>query len=86
MGSVVSPMATNLYMQYFEQKALRTATRPPKYGSGIWMTLGLSKGKIVNKTSLQYNVIRNINLTQIFSRDYNEIDLSIDVMLNSFFH
>ena len=45
MGSLVSPIVANLYMKYFEQKALSTATHPPKYGSSMWMTLWLSKGK-----------------------------------------
>ena len=35
MGSPVSPIVANLYMEYFEQKALCTATHPPKYGSGM---------------------------------------------------
>ena len=50
MGSPVSPIVDNLYVEYFEQKALSTAT-PPKYGSGMWMTLWLSKGKKINKAS-----------------------------------
>ena len=33
MGSQVSLIETNLYMEYFEQKALTTATQPPK----IWL-------------------------------------------------
>ena len=50
VGFPVSPIVANLYMEYFEQKALSTATHPPpKFGSGTWMTLGLSKGKKINK-------------------------------------
>jgi hypothetical protein len=30
MGSSVSPVIANLYMESFEQQALRTATDPPK--------------------------------------------------------
>ena len=30
MGSPVRPIVANLYMEYFEQKALGTATHPPK--------------------------------------------------------
>ena len=33
----VSPIAANLYMVYFEQKALSTAP-PPGFGGGMWMT------------------------------------------------
>ena len=45
IGSSVSPIVANLYMEYFELKALSTATYPPKYCSGTGMALGLSKGK-----------------------------------------
>ena len=38
MGSPVSPIVANLYMEYFEQKALSTATHPPDSGAGLWMT------------------------------------------------
>ena len=51
MGFLVGPIVANLYMEYFEQKALSTVTYPMKYGSGMWMTLGLSKGKKINKAS-----------------------------------
>ena len=52
VGSPVSPIVAYLYMEYFEQKALITATHPsPKYGSGMGMTCGLFKGKKINKTS-----------------------------------
>ena len=30
MGSQVSPIVSNLYMEYFEQKVLSTATHPPR--------------------------------------------------------
>ena len=32
MGSPVSPIVTNLYMEYFEKKALSTTSTP-----GLWM-------------------------------------------------
>ena len=40
MGSPVSPIVANLYMEYLEQKALSTAPHPPPPGSGagMWMT------------------------------------------------
>ena len=44
-GSPLRPIVANLYMEYFEQKALITAPIPSKYGSAMWMTLKLSKGK-----------------------------------------
>ena len=58
MGSLVSPIVANLYMEYFEQNALNTATHPSlKYGSGMWMTLQLSKGKKINKTSFNTLIV-----------------------------
>ena len=38
MGSPVSPIVANLYMEYLEQKALSTAPHPPpNSGAGMWM-------------------------------------------------
>ena len=38
MGSPVSPIVANLYMEYFEQKALSTVTHPLGFGSGALRT------------------------------------------------
>ena len=38
MGSPVSPVVTNLYMEFFEDRALTTAVNPPDGGKGLWMT------------------------------------------------
>ena len=43
MGSPISPIVANLYMECFERKALRSATNPPGHGIGLWMTHGSSK-------------------------------------------
>ena len=51
MGSPVSPIVANLYMEYLEQKALSTASHPLGSGTGMWMTLLLSTRKPTNKTS-----------------------------------
>ena len=51
IGSLVSPIVANLYMEYFVQKALNTAT-PLECGSGMWIIHLSSKRKITNKTSL----------------------------------
>ena len=40
MGSLVSPIVANLYMEYFERKALASAINPPRYSTGLWMTFG----------------------------------------------
>ena len=52
MGYPVSPIVANVYMKYFEQTALSTATHPLECGLGMWMTHLSSKRKITNKTSL----------------------------------
>ena len=38
MGSPVSPVVANLYMEFFEDRALTTAVNPPDGGKGLWMT------------------------------------------------
>ena len=49
MGSPVSPIVANLYMEYFEGKALRSAANPPQFVTGLWMTHGLSNNSPVNR-------------------------------------
>ena len=51
MGSPVSPIVANLYMEYLEQKALSTAPHPLGSGAGLWMTPLSSTRKSINKTS-----------------------------------
>ena len=51
IGSQVSPIVANLYMDYFEQKALCTAIHPLGFGSGMWKTHLSSIGKSTNRTS-----------------------------------
>ena len=52
MGSPVSPIVANLYMEYLEQKALSTAPNPPpSSGAGMWMTPLSSTKKLTNKAS-----------------------------------
>ena len=63
MGSPVNPIVANLYMEYFEQKALSTTSHPPGYGTGMWMTPLSSKGKKINKTSY--------NTSTVLTQPYN---------------
>ena len=51
MGSLVSPIVTNLYMESFERKALSSAINPPGHGTGLWMTHGSSINRLTNKNS-----------------------------------
>ena len=51
MGSPVSPIVANLYMEYLEQKALSTAPHPSSSGAGMWMTPLSSTRKPINKAS-----------------------------------
>ena len=61
MGSPVSPIVANLYMEYFEQKALSTAPTPQVSGAGMWMKHLSSKRKSINRTS--YNTSTVLTLT-----------------------
>ena len=47
IGSLVSPIVANLYMEHFEREALRSATNPPGFGLGLglWMTLLSSRNR-----------------------------------------
>ena len=75
MGSPISPIAANLYMKYFERKALMPAINPPRYGLGLWMTLGSFNNRPVNRHSwitsialfqqsgLQWNVLKAMGLS-----------------------
>ena len=49
MGSLVSPIVANLYMEHFERKAKRSASNPPGFSLGLWMTCGSSNNKLTNK-------------------------------------
>ena len=49
MGSPDSPILANLYMEYFEGKALTSAANPTRYGIGLWMTHGSSINNPANK-------------------------------------
>ena len=49
MGSLVSPIVANLYMEHFERKALRSAINPPMYGIGLWMAHRSSKNRLTNR-------------------------------------
>ena len=51
MGSPVSPIVANLYMEYLEQKALSTAPTPPGSGAGLWITPLSSTRRSTNKAS-----------------------------------
>ena len=52
MGSPVSPIVANLYMEYFEGRSLRSDFNPPRYGTGFWMTHGASNNKPINRNFL----------------------------------
>ena len=57
MGSPVSPIVANLYMEYLEHKALSTAPQPPGSGTGMWMTPLSSTRKSTNKTSFNTSTV-----------------------------
>ena len=47
MGSLVSPIVANLYMEHFQRKALWSASHPLGIGLGLWMTLGSSNKRLM---------------------------------------
>ena len=54
MGSPVSPILANWYMEHFEGEALRSASHPPGFGTGLWMTLGSSYNRLIKQLSLDH--------------------------------
>ena len=69
MGSLVSPIVANLYMEYFEQKALSAAPHPPGSGTGMWMTHLSSTRKSTNRTPYNTSTV----LTLPFSLQWRAI-------------
>ena len=57
MGSPVSPIVANLYMEYLEQKALSTAPHPPGSGTGLLMTPLSSTRKSTDKASFKTSTV-----------------------------
>ena len=51
MGSPVSSIVANLYIEYLEQKALSTAPHPLGSGAGLWMTPSSSTRKSINRAA-----------------------------------
>ena len=60
MGSPVSPIIANLYMECLEQKALSNTHTPPGSGTGLWITPLSSTRRSTNKTS--FNTLTVLNL------------------------
>ena len=58
----VSTIVANLYMEYFEQKALSTTTHPSGSGTGLWMTPLSSKRKSTNRTSYNTSIVLTLPL------------------------
>ena len=48
IGSPVSLIVANLFMEDFERKALMSAIYPPGLGIGLWMTYGSFKNRLIN--------------------------------------
>ena len=56
MGSLVSPIIANLYMEYFKQKVLSTATHPPR----LWLSY-VNDTFVIQKKGHQQNFREHIN-------------------------
>ena len=57
MGSQVSPIVANLYMEYLQQKAPSTAPHPLGFGAGLWMTPLSSTRNSTNKASFNTSTV-----------------------------
>ena len=64
MGSQVSPIVANLFMEDFERKALASATYLPGFGIGLWMTWVIQKQA---HKSIPGSYINNIDLAIKFT-------------------
>ena len=62
MGSLVSPIVANLYMEYLEHKALSTAPHPPSSGEGMWMILSSTR-RSTNKASFNTSTVLTLPLS-----------------------
>ena len=56
MGSPVSPIVANLYMEYFDREALQSDSNAPGIGLGMWMTLLSSNNRSINKHSWNISI------------------------------
>ena len=56
MGSPVSPIVANLYMEYLEQKALSTAPHPPSSGAGY-----VDDTFVIHKEANKQGFLQHIN-------------------------
>ena len=75
MGSSVSLMVANLYMEYLEQKAPSTAPNPPDSGTGLWMTPVSSTRNSSKQGFLQH--INSVDPAIRFTVEDNKEDGSI---------
>ena len=57
IGSLVSPIVANLYMEHNEREALQSASNPPGSGSGMWMTLGSFNKGSINKNFWSISIV-----------------------------
>ena len=57
MGSLVSPIVANLYMEYLEQKGSMHCSPPPGSGTGMWMTPLSSTRKPTNMAAFNTLIV-----------------------------
>ena len=75
MGSPVSLIVANLYMENLEQRALRLHLTPPDSGAGMWIILLLSTRKPTNKASFNTLTVLTLPLNLQW-RTTRRMDLS----------
>ena len=70
MGSRVSPIEANLYMEYLEQKALSAATHPPR----MWLRY-VDDSFVIQKEDHKQSFLEHINIVDLairFTVEYNK--------------
>ena len=66
----------SLHGVFWAKKALKFFPTPPNYGSVMWMTLWLSKGKKINKSFQHFN---SVDLANRFTVEDNKEDGDIPI-------
>ena len=59
MGSMVSPILANLYMEHFEGEVFRSASHLPGVGIGLWVTLLSSSNRPISNFLGSYQQYRS---------------------------
>ena len=77
MGSPVSPIVTNLYMECFERKALRSAINPPVHGFRFVDDTWVNQKQAHKQDFLEY--LNKVDLAIKFTVEENKDNTAITI-------